>query len=255
MNIPLASCNISKRESSGKEKTRLKLLQGQIEGLETSFTALSKGVTQAFRAVGKKLKIILVTRGTGFIRQGELRLEVEELDLFIPFWQGEYVVRGGNKGLAFLELNLSLNRLDLEDLEGREYMFPFHGSYSESKSYTESIKSGKSVNRMILPEGVVPRLCMGSVRSMGPDLVEAHAHPMLEQLFFGLKGNESVVSAGTAVSSFRENELLYIPSGSLHGVQVEKDKSMHYLWIDLFHSLKDMGYMRQQHQIPVNKPK
>ena len=61
---------------------------------------------------------------------------------------------------------------------------------------------------MILPEEVVPRLCMGSVSSTGPDKVAAHKHPMLEQLFFGLKGNEVLVYADGVPGSFHENDLL-----------------------------------------------
>ena len=102
---------------------------------------------------------------------------------------------------------------------------------------------------MILNEDIVPRLCMGSVETSGPDEVAAHIHPMLDQLFFGLSGNDCMVMAGTAESRFLENDLLHIPLGSRHGVSVETGKYLNYIWIDLFHTQEEMGYMKDTHII------
>jgi len=95
----------------------------------------------------------------------------------------------------------------------------------------------------------VPRLCIGSVETSGPDEVATHTHPMLDQLFFGLPGNDCMVMADNAESRFLENDLLHIPLGSMHGVSVEAGKHLHYIWIDLFHSEEEMGYMKDTHII------
>ena len=100
---------------------------------------------------------------------------------------------------------------------------------------------------MILPENIVPRLCIGSVETSGPDEVGAHTHPMLEQLFYGLKMNNCIVRADGIEAAFKENTLLHIPLGSRHGVVVEEGKILNYIWMDLFRSQEDMGYIRDNH--------
>ena len=89
---------------------------------------------------------------------------------------------------------------------------------------------------------------MGSVETEGPDIVDRHEHPMLEQLFFGLKGNECLVAADDLSLEFTEDMLLHIPLGSSHGVEVSKEKKLHYLWLDFFMNQDDMSYISEAHK-------
>ena len=70
---------------------------------------------------------------------------------------------------------------------------------------------------------------------------------MLEQLFFGLKDNHVIVKADDMRLNFTENILLHIPLGSDHGVDVEADNKLHYIWIDLFRNREDMNWITQEH--------
>lgn len=114
--------------------------------------------------------------------------------------------------------------------------------------YTEDIKSNKTVNRMILPEGFVPRFCMGSVTTEGPDQVTEHEHPMLDQLFFGLDNCHCTCSADGDKTILSENMMLHIPLGSKHSVSVEPGKTLSYIWFDFFLSLEGELYMKEQHK-------
>ena len=102
---------------------------------------------------------------------------------------------------------------------------------------------------MFLPENLIPRFCMGSVETSGPDNIEKHEHSMLEQLFFGMKNNDCIVWANDQQATLKENELLHIPLGSLHGVEVKKGKNLHYVWIDYFNSQEEMKYISENHII------
>ena len=75
---------------------------------------------------------------------------------------------------------------------------------------------------------------MGTVHTTGPDAVGAHKHPMLEQLFLGLSGNQCTVHADGFTQAFVEYDLLHIPLGSLHGVEVADKHTMYYIWMDFF---------------------
>jgi hypothetical protein len=125
---------------------------------------------------------------------------------------------------------------------------PFFVRYSECEAYAEAIKSSRTVSRTIVPADRVPRFCMGSVEAVGPDEVGAHAHPMLEQLFFGLPGNSCAVTADEAVETLEARALLHVPLGSRHGVRVGGGHRMHYIWMDFFRRDEDMAYLQEQHK-------
>jgi hypothetical protein len=121
--------------------------------------------------------------------------------------------------------------------------------FVDCPAYREDIKSAKTINRMLLPEKFVPRFCMGSVETTGPDLVAAHEHPMLEQLFFGLKNCNAVCHADASQAPLLENTLLHIPLGSKHSVSVKEGNTLYYIWLDFFLSLEGQTYMGQQHHM------
>ena len=173
----------------------------------------------------------------------------DEFALFIPGLHREFSIAAGKEKLSYLEIAMSLAPHDLETLDKQQDRWPYYIAYSECKKYNESIKSEKTISRMILPEDIVPRLCIGSVETSGPDEVAAHTHPMLEQLFFGLPGNDCIVTADDVETRFLGNDLLHIPLGSMHGASVKADKDLHYIWIDLFHSHVDMDYIKNTHLI------
>jgi quercetin dioxygenase-like cupin family protein len=108
-------------------------------------------------------------------------------------------------------------------------------AYTAATRYTEPCKSAATVSRTLVPRGTVPRFAMGSVEARGPDAVAPHAHPMLEQLFLGLAGCDATVDADGATAALRAGTLLHVPLGSTHGVRVEAGRTLHYVWIDLFH--------------------
>ena len=249
MNINKARCETGETDAFDKGIARKAILPGEINGLETFCVELAGGDVYEFMPEEKRLRILLFTDGDGNISQDDLNIPVHELTLFIPGMHREFSIESGKENLSYLELVMTLTEQDMENLNRQEGVFPYHIEYAECKKYNESIKSEKTISRMILNEDIVPRLCMGSVETSGPDAVAAHTHPMLDQLFFGLPGNDCMVMAGTAESGFLENDLLHIPLGSTHGVSVEAGKYLNYIWIDLFHNQEEMGYIKDNHII------
>jgi glyoxylate utilization-related uncharacterized protein len=116
-------------------------------------------------------------------------------------------------------------------------------------TYSEDIKSAKTISRMLLPEGMVPRFCMGTVETAGPDKVGEHKHPMLDQLFMGIEGCECKVFADGKEAALTENMLLHIPLASNHHVEVESGKKLAYIWMDFFQTLEGQKYMNEQHHM------
>jgi quercetin dioxygenase-like cupin family protein len=120
---------------------------------------------------------------------------------------------------------------------------------ADCPTYKEDIKSDKTLNRMILPEGLVPRFAMGSVETEGPDEVGEHDHPMLDQIFFGLKGCKCSCFANGEETVLTENMMLHIPLASKHYVSVAEGDKLAYIWMDFFLTLEGEKYMGEQHQV------
>jgi quercetin dioxygenase-like cupin family protein len=79
--------------------------------------------------------------------------------------------------------------------------------------------------------------------------VAEHDHPMLDQLFLGLKGCRCHCYAGYDHALLEENMLLHIPLGEKHHVEVGDGDRLAYIWLDYFLTLEGQKYMNEQHQV------
>ena len=158
-----------------------------------------------------------------------------------------YVEKG--KEFHFLSFRKSLDQADQDIISQNrgDHSKVYIRAINECSVYTEDIKSSKTLNRMILPEGKVPRFCMGSVKTEGPDEVAEHEHPMLDQLFFGLEGCKCICVADGEETTLIENMMLHIPLGSKHSVTVKEGETLSYIWMDFFLTLEGQKYMNEQH--------
>jgi hypothetical protein len=250
-NHPDIKLNSTSCKITGVERgiARILVLPGEIIGIKTFYAELHGGIANKCLPDENEQRVLLFANGTGSIQQDDVNFDIEGLSLFVPDNQREFLITGGKKHLSYLEIVLNLAGEDHRWMGEREDKFPYFIRYPECRQYVDDTKSGKTVSRIILPEDIVPRLCIGSVQTSGPDEVAAHTHPMLEQLFFGLAGNDVVVKADSAEAGFMDKDLLHIPLGSSHGVKVEAGKELHYVWIDIFHSLEDIDYIKNNHFI------
>jgi mannose-6-phosphate isomerase-like protein (cupin superfamily) len=148
--------------------------------------------------------------------------------------------------MEFLEIIWNLTESEYHSIKVNS--LPYVLKYSEAKTYKEAIKSPKTVNRTLVHEDLIPRFCMGSVETDGPDAVGAHKHPMLEQHFFGLPGNYCYVKADDAEVTFHERALLHIPLGSEHSVRVDAGHKLHYIWIDYFRDAAGVEWIKKMHK-------
>jgi hypothetical protein len=230
-----------------KKIARKEVLKGEISGVSTFYLEVPKGMSYAYNPVKNSISVFLVTHGSGIISQGSRLFDASNVNLFVPSVLETASIKAGTGLLGVLEIRIMLNDDEFKSVSQETGKLPYYVDYTKCVEYKEAIKSPKTTSRTIIPENIIPRFCLGSVETTGPDEVGAHTHPMLEQLFFGLPDNDCKVKADEAVTEFRENTLLHIPLGSSHGVKVEEGKHLYYIWMDLFRSQKDMSYIKENH--------
>ena len=121
--------------------------------------------------------------------------------------------------------------------------------YDDAPRYKEACKSEKTVNRMLLSEGLIPDLAIGSVETSGPDAVAAHDHPFCDQLFISFEENAMYLEIEGVSLPMGGNEIVHIPLGSKHGVRVPDGGYAHYVWIDFVIDAKGKEYLRTAHEM------
>jgi len=229
-----------------------KVLENEIEEVYMEFVFI-KGYYNNFTQPNKNLYDVLITMGG----KAELIVENKTYKLErsfiakIPYNIGYNIEVARGNTFSFLLIRKEIDKKDIEEIKNMldKHSSPYVRAFSDCTPYTEDIKSSKTLNRMILPEGLVPRFCVGTVETTGPDEVAAHEHPMLEQLFLGLPNCNCTVFANNDFITLTENMIIHIPLGSLHSVKVDDGSVLSYVWLDFFKTLEGQEYMSDQHQI------
>lgn len=235
------------------------LLPGEIMDTDVSHVILAGPFSQS-ESLSKKHDIIFVfIKGRGSLRAGDRVYFIEPESIALPTSFNSITIQVAEGDiLHYVKIRKKLSHQDLEDIKS----FPvgnrhdiYFTSFNDCKAYTEKIKSPNTVSRTVLPKDLIPRVAMGTVETLGPDEVGAHKHPMLDQLFLGLSGNDVIVHADDKAVRFPEFTLLHIPIGSNHWVTVDEGKRMYYQWMDFFLTKEGEDWLKSHKPIEGNKKK
>lgn len=241
--------------AEGRVETR-EVLPGEIGDVTTHLVSI-QGPGQHIEPSNSDYDVIwLFLKGKGTLRTKDMTFAIEgdtiaraplgwAWQIDVPKWETLY-------GLRVRRLLSADDRLELQKFP-QNNLAPHVKKFSECPAYREAIKSPKTVSRTLLPENYVPRVAMGTVETTGPDTVGAHRHPMLEQLFLGLKDNDITVSADDAKAQLPSFAILHIPLGSNHGAQVSEGRKLCYVWMDFFLTKEGQEWLKMHKPIVEEK--
>lgn len=223
------------------------VLPGEIKEVTTDTVSIAGPARHAEPAKTDSEVVWLFLGGKGTLRTKDKTYAIEgETIARAPLgWAVDIDVAQGQT-LHALRVRKQLSAADRGELKkyAGNNAAPHVMKFSECPTYGEAIKSKKAVSRTLLPENYVPRVAMGTVETTGPDTVGVHRHPMLEQLFLGLRDNDITVIADDAKANLREFTLLHIPLGSNHGAEVAAGKKLHYVWMDFFETKEGQEWLK-----------
>lgn len=239
------------KEETGDIFLKKEALPGEVEGVFIEVLALKGNRQVQEKPPADIYDVLFILDGLAVAEVKNEKFNVETGTIVRMPFNNEYSVQPTGDGVQFLRIRKMMDEADLRVIfkNEAEHSRVFIRSFNECPVYTEDIKSSKSISRMILPEGKVPRFCLGSVETEGPDLVAEHEHPVLDQLFFGLKGCRCTCTADGESQLLTENMLLHIPLGSKHSVSVANGEKLAYFWFDFFLTLEGQGYIHKQHRM------
>jgi hypothetical protein len=232
------------------------VLSGVIPGVTTDVILITGPEKYTEEANNHQEVVWLFLCGSAFLRtKGQTFTVKDETIAHAPLgWQSEIEVAAGDTLLA-VRVRKLLSDEDKAELKtfAQNNDGPYIKRFIECIPYNEVIKSAKTVSRTLLPENVVPRMAAGTVETTGPDQVDRHKHPMLEQLFLGLESNNATFSAEDTQIAFPPLSILHVPSGSMHGCEVAAGNKLYYVWLDFFTTKEGQEWLKM-HKPVEEKP-
>ncbi|EHA14701.1 cupin domain-containing protein [Halomonas sp. HAL1] len=223
------------------------LLEGQIQGATVLHHMLPPAGERVLSERQDRLSILFLLEGDLSCKQADQEHVLSERGALVPL-PGTDIPLASIDGASLLEIVLELTQGEWNALQQDADSFPYLQLYRTSARYRDASKSEKTTSRKVIPPGVVPRFCMGSVEASGPDQVASHAHPILDQLFLVFPESQITLQINGEPHTVLGNSLVHIPLGSEHGVVVESGHHLHYLWLDFFFNQDDMSFITQSHQ-------
>lgn len=231
---------------NGQSANSRQILPNEIKGVATHLITVPAGAKfNAATAVSQQAVYFLV-EGAGAFKTEATEKAANRLTLFVaqPGGSAEYIA---GEDSCLLQILMDLHADESANLD--EKVYPIVQYYQDCPHYRDYFKSEKTVSRTLIAPFTLPRFSMGSVETTGPDRIEPHAHPVLDQLFFSFSENDCDLLIDGDSFRFGGNWLLHIPLGSEHGVDAKPGETVHYLWIDFFEKSADMQYL-----VDVHKP-
>ncbi len=234
------------------------VLRGEIREVTVDLLSIAGPARHVEAADPGRAVVWLVVAGHGAFQTGKQSYDVRgETIARAPQGYSWRIDVAAGEVLEALRVYRTLTPGDQEELKKfpQNNAEPHVKKFSECPAYREAIKSPKTTSRTLLPENFVPRMAMGTVETTGPDKVGAHRHPMLEQLFLGLAGNDITVLADGARANLTPFAILHIPLGSNHGAEVAEGKNLHYVWMDFFMAKEGQEWLKMHQPLaPTKKP-
>jgi hypothetical protein len=225
------------------------ILPNEIAGVYSYLISIPSGQSADITSGRARQAVSCVVGGAGTFTSSRDSFHAERRDLFIA-QPGEQATFHADKDSFVLRIEMDLHPEEIANPPAN--LYPFAKSYEACEHYRDYFKSDKTISRTLVPPFTLPRFSMGSVETCGPDRVEPHAHPVLDQLFFSFSENDCTLLINGARFHFGGNCLLHIPLGSDHGIDAKPGDTVQYLWIDFFQKSDDMQYLVDTH-IPVEK--
>ena len=217
-----------------KETKTLELFPNQIRGCTVYNHAIAAGDTINFKPNLGGHHILILVSGTATFIMEDSQYQFSTRACFVPGIDQNLDAKG-ETDVQILEIFWEMTEEDAEELKTFPWpVFPKMQIYRDSMQYHDGAKSWKTINRIFLEQLNVPRFAMGSVESYGPDAVQQHPHPLIDQFFYSFPENNMDVLINEDKVHMDGNVLLHIPVGSNHGVDVPENGRMHYLWIDFY---------------------
>lgn len=234
-------------ESASGNRCSVRLSKGEIAGATVYYHSMLPGDNMELQADTAVLKTVFLLEGAVEITCGAHRIALAERAAYVAE-PGKAVKLQSGVDAQFLEIQWRLTTDDTAFLADKEVAFPLVQIYDECGQYREDFKTGKCISRSIIDHHALPRFCMGSNESYGPDFVSPHTHPLLDQFFFSFADNQVNLLIDDVVQPYGGMALIHIPLGSNHGVDIPRGGKMHYLWIDFIIDPRGVAYLDEVHK-------
>jgi hypothetical protein len=227
---------------------QLNLLEGEIDGATVLFYQTT-GI-QSFDYAPSSIfsRVFFLLDGDATFSDNLGNYSYSGKAVYIPNPRAGFSIQT-NTPSKFLEIKWDLNTDDWKEIDNNQKIFPFTAKYEDSIQYKEDNKGANTIQRAVVPQRVLPRFALGTVETIGEDILEKSEHPLLDQFYFSLEKNDITVLIDDIEFHLQEDTLLHIPLGSNHGARVDAGKRANYIWIDFILNEEGVAFLDEIHKV------
>lgn len=222
---------MEKIDTSVKKMRSLPMVVGEIPGAATNHITVPAGQVFTLAADEAHYHIFILIEGICTMASGSVTAEFDARVTFVPAPEASMTLTA-KENTQLVEILWDITPEDVKLRADYGTAFPLIQPYATSIQYVDPNKSPKTISRMMIPHKLIPRFAIGSVESYGYDYVKPHSHPMLDQFFFSFPENRMDLIINGEKIPMGGNEMVHIPLGADHGVEVTGTDHLHYMWID-----------------------
>ena len=209
----------------------LPMCEGEIPGAAVFHVTVPAGQTLEVPADPAHYQIFVLMEGSCTVQTAGESLRFDQRVTFVPAPE-EALALTAQENAQLLKILWDITPEDVALRAQYNTAFPLVIRYADAIQYVDPNKSPKTISRMMIPHKMIPRFAIGSVESYGYDFVKPHSHPMLDQFFFSFAENNMSLIINGEYIPMGGNEIVHIPLGADHGVEVTGTDHLHYMWID-----------------------
>lgn len=181
----------------------------------------------------EKVQMLLFTQGTGYVATPHKAFQIEEVSVFVPWFDQERFFIQADQELSFLQIVATLSDYDRENMAESRIALPRFRPVSQGWTYEENFKTPDIKSYTLIEHRYFGRLSMGAVYGKGPNVVGQHVHNELEQWYYALPGAQFTYHVNGEDILFQEGDLSYTPHGNYHGTSAEEGQRFDYIWFEL----------------------
>ena len=222
---------MEKIDTSVNEMRCLPMCVGEIPGTQCFHVTVPANESFKLPSDQAHYNIFILVEGECTMYSGKTVSEFSERVTFVPAPEEDMTIKAKTK-VQLLQIVWDITEEDVKLRLDYGTEFPLIKPYATAIQYVDPNKSPKTISRMMIPHKIIPRFAIGSVESYGYDYVKPHAHPMLDQYFFSFPENSMELIINGEKIAMGGNEMVHIPLGAEHGVEVTGTDHLHYMWID-----------------------
>ncbi len=228
----------ARRQYDDNGVAKVELLPGVYdEGITCYKYFLKAGSSITPELYADKTVAIFFGKGLGELKDSDGVHKITEVAFYVPYMDKVAYSITAEEDMEFVFCIVEMNRYDKQGFNAWHIRLPHFRLESECVQYIQDCKTPNADARMILCDGWVGRILVGTTRAVNGGTIEK-GHPQVHQFNYCVGNSDFTMSVGYKAENDMETieckagDWSFIPAGPDHDLVSADGKEAHYIWFE-----------------------